>query len=149
MPPLGKQSSVNYYAQTCIFDALNGSLCTKFATSESLRCIESELYAFRSDITTMHKSFGQRITASRALKKYGQKSRKFQEMALSMFSLLDWSSTVKCKTVRITWQAATSMAGFEKFWFLSSGSVRDSRHLMWPFENSWWLPGRKEINFPC
>ena len=73
---------------------------TNYVTSASLRCTRFELYTFTSDTITMHQNFVQCVSASQALKKCVQKSRKLQEMALAMFWLLGCSSGVKCKIVR-------------------------------------------------
>ena len=93
------------------------AICTIFATSASLRCTGFELYAFRSDIITTRQNFAQCITASRASKKYVQKSLKLLEMALSMIWLLDHSSAVKCKTVGLGGKPQPAWRAFENLDF--------------------------------
>ena len=74
---------------------------TKLMTGASLgrARFDFELCAFRSNITARRQNFDQCIIVSRAWKKYVQKSGKLQEMALSMFWVLDCSSAMECKTV--------------------------------------------------
>ena len=82
VPTATSATCVNYYTQICISDelndtqicisdVLNDAICTKFATSRSLR------HAF--NISSMHQNFGQWITVSQVLKKCVQKLHTSQE----------------------------------------------------------------------
>ena len=91
-----------------------------------------------SDIISMHQKFGQCLMMSKASKKYVQELFISEEMALSMFWLLECSSEMKCKTVEShnkpwpTWCVCV-------FW--------DSWHLMRPFEHFWWPFAERKQTF--
>ena len=54
---------------------------------------------------------------------------------------------MKCKTIRSCDRPKSAWQPWE-MWIFISRKRWDSWHLMWPFENYWWHPERKEINFP-
>lgn len=99
------------------------SICTKFATTVLLRRARFELYVF---ITSMHQNFGLCLRASQVLKRYVRKSGIAEEMAISMFWLLERSSMVKCNLV----------GSRDKSWPVLSLCVFLESHGIWcdPFE---------------
>ena len=132
-------SSVNYCAQTCVWCIQWMPICTKFVTGASLRRTVFELCAFRSNTTTVHQNFGWCLTVGWASKKYVRKSCKSEEMALSMFQLLDLQWWSKKES-----DHATSLRNVD---FHLQKLLR-----CMAFDVSLWkflvTPGRKETNFP-
>ena len=100
-----------------------------------------EVYAFRSNISTMHQNFGQCVIASPAPKKCVQKLHKLQETTLSIFLLLERWSAQQSNNVTSRNQHGRPIEN----WIFIFRKCWDWWHLMWPFINSWWPPERKEL----
>ena len=122
----GDLGSVNYHPQPYLW-------CTKWCHTHQIQCIKTLVGVSQPVSQQVHQ-------------KSMCKSHINRRLYQSFGCLIDiqWWSAKQLDHVT----SRNQHGGPWEIWIFAFRKSSDSWHLMLPIENSWWPPGRKEINFP-